>query len=210
MLTRVSVWQGLGAGRGRVARRVGRRGPAGRPPIEQRDPTLRADLEALIEPTTRSDPESPLRWTTRSVRNLAAELRRQGEVLSPPVLVRCGWPRQHLCDEIVDELVETIMAHARWTKAQILETYGPVLRSAVVVTPVDETETHRRFVDNDLDDTLFIRVAEAIVTQAPHILEADGLRLIVSENTNQFRPGPNYASFRRGTAHDALLRLEAA
>jgi hypothetical protein len=64
-------------GRGRV-----RRPGAGRPPIEQRDPTLRADLEALIEPTTRGDPESPLRWTTRSVRNLAAELVRQGHAVS--------------------------------------------------------------------------------------------------------------------------------
>ena len=64
-------------GRGRV-----RRAGAGRPSIEQRDPTLRADLEALIEPTTRGDPESPLRWTTRSVRNLAAELVRQGHAVS--------------------------------------------------------------------------------------------------------------------------------
>ena len=64
-------------GRGRI-----RRPGAGRPPIEERDPTLRADLEALIEPTARGDPESPLRWTTRSVRNLAAELRRQGHAVS--------------------------------------------------------------------------------------------------------------------------------
>jgi len=64
-------------GRGRI-----RRPGAGRPPIEERDPTLRADLEALIEPTTRGDPISPLRWTTRSVRNLAAELRRAGHVVS--------------------------------------------------------------------------------------------------------------------------------
>ena len=35
------------------------------------DPTLLADLEALVEPTTRGDPESPLRWTCRSVRRLA-------------------------------------------------------------------------------------------------------------------------------------------
>ena len=63
--------------RGRV-----RRAGAGRPAIGQRDPTLRADLEALIEPTTRGDPESPLRWTTRSVRNLAAELQRQGHAVS--------------------------------------------------------------------------------------------------------------------------------
>jgi len=59
-----------------------RRPGAGRPPIEERDPTLRADLEALIEPTTRGDPESALRWTTRSVRNLADELVRLGHRVS--------------------------------------------------------------------------------------------------------------------------------
>jgi len=65
-----------------VARGRVRRAGAGRPPIEQRDPTLRRDLEGLIEPTSRGDPESPLRWTTKSVRNLAAELRRQGHAVS--------------------------------------------------------------------------------------------------------------------------------
>ena len=71
------VQAGETVGRGRI-----RRAGAGRPPIERRDPTLRRDLEALIEPTSRGDPESPLRWTTRSVRNLAAELRRQGHAVS--------------------------------------------------------------------------------------------------------------------------------
>ena len=59
-----------------------RRAGAGRPRIEDRDPTLRRDLEALIEPTSRGDPESPLRWTTKSVRRLAAELRRAGHPVS--------------------------------------------------------------------------------------------------------------------------------
>ena len=59
-----------------------RRAGAGRPRAEQRDPTLRDHLEALIEPTTRGDPESPLRWTTKSVRRLAAELGRQGHAVS--------------------------------------------------------------------------------------------------------------------------------
>ena len=66
----------LGA-KGRV-----RRAGAGRPRIEDRDPTLRRDLEALIEPTSRGDPTSPLRWTTKSVRRLAAELRRAGHPVS--------------------------------------------------------------------------------------------------------------------------------
>ena len=83
-LARTTVERGMADVRTgeRLARGRVRRAGAGRPPIEQRDPTLRADLEALIEPTTRGDPESPLRWTTRSVRNLAAELVRQGHVVS--------------------------------------------------------------------------------------------------------------------------------
>jgi len=63
--------------RGRIRRPGG-----GRKRTVELDPTLRADLEALIEPGTRGDPESPLRWTTRSVRNLAAELERQGHRVS--------------------------------------------------------------------------------------------------------------------------------
>jgi len=47
-----------------------------------RDPTLRSDLEALIEPTSRGDPESPLRWTCKSIRKLAEELTRQGHKTS--------------------------------------------------------------------------------------------------------------------------------
>jgi len=55
-----------------------RRPGGGRKRTVDQDPTLVADLEALIEPTTRGDPESPLRWTCKSVRRLAAELTRQG------------------------------------------------------------------------------------------------------------------------------------
>ncbi len=59
-----------------------RRPGGGRKRTVERDPTLLADLEGLIEPGTRGDPESPLRWTTRSVRNLAAELGRMGHSVS--------------------------------------------------------------------------------------------------------------------------------
>ena len=55
-----------------------RRPGGGRKRTVDQDPTLIADLEALIEPTARGDPESPLRWTCKSVRRLAAELTRQG------------------------------------------------------------------------------------------------------------------------------------
>src|SRR5215831_13489425 len=50
-----------------------RRPGAGRKPAICKDPTLLADLEALVEPTTRGDPESPLRWTCKSVRRLTGK-----------------------------------------------------------------------------------------------------------------------------------------
>jgi hypothetical protein len=46
------------------------------------DPTLRRDLERLVDPLTRGDPESPLRWTCKSVRKLAGELRQRGHRVS--------------------------------------------------------------------------------------------------------------------------------
>ena len=55
---------------------------AGRKKTSQKDPSLKADLEKLIEPTTRGDPESSLRWTCKSVRKLAEELKRQGHKTS--------------------------------------------------------------------------------------------------------------------------------
>ena len=67
----------LGADKARV-RRVG----GGRKRAVVRDPSLRDDLERLVEPTSRGDPESPLRWTCKSVRKLAEELRRQGHKTS--------------------------------------------------------------------------------------------------------------------------------
>jgi Rhodopirellula transposase DDE domain len=59
-------------------RRVG----GGRKRTSDTDPTLRADLERLVDPMTRGDPESPLRWTCKSVRKLAEELRQTGHRVS--------------------------------------------------------------------------------------------------------------------------------
>ena len=59
-----------------------RRPGGGRKPLEAHDPTLRADLERLVEPVTRGDPQSPLRWTCKSVRRLARELQGQGHRVS--------------------------------------------------------------------------------------------------------------------------------
>jgi hypothetical protein len=58
-------------------------------PAKAGDPTLLADLEALVEPPacagaglTRGDPESPLRWTCKSVRRRAQALQAQGHQVS--------------------------------------------------------------------------------------------------------------------------------
>ena len=59
-----------------------RRPGGGRKRTVERDPSLREDLDRLVEPTSRGDPKSPLRWTCKSVRQLAAELKRQGHTTS--------------------------------------------------------------------------------------------------------------------------------
>jgi Rhodopirellula transposase DDE domain len=59
-----------------------RRPGAGRKPTISKDPTLLADLEALVEPTSRRDSESPLRWTCKSVHRLAQALQAQGHEVS--------------------------------------------------------------------------------------------------------------------------------
>jgi hypothetical protein len=59
-----------------------RRPGGGRKRAADKDVTLTADLEALVEPTASGDPDSPLRWTSKSVRRLADELRAQGHEVS--------------------------------------------------------------------------------------------------------------------------------
>ena len=67
-----------------VARGAGRirRAGGGRKRTVDIDATLLQDLELLVDPLTRGDPESPLRWTCKSVRKLAAELKRKGHSTS--------------------------------------------------------------------------------------------------------------------------------
>ena len=64
-----------------------RRPGGGRKKNLQKDPTLLADLEGLVEPTASGDPQSPLRWTSKSVRKLAVELRAMGHCVSHQLVV---------------------------------------------------------------------------------------------------------------------------
>jgi hypothetical protein len=59
-----------------------RRPGGGRNKTVETDPSVRTDLERLVEPVRRGDPESALRWTGKSVRKLAAERRERGHQAS--------------------------------------------------------------------------------------------------------------------------------
>ena len=63
---------------GRIRREGG--GPR---PLTERDASLLADLERLVEPATRGDPERPLLWVSKSCDKLAAALRGLGHAVSP-------------------------------------------------------------------------------------------------------------------------------
>jgi Rhodopirellula transposase DDE domain len=78
---------------GRVRREGG--GPR---PLTDRDASLLADLERLVEPATRGDPERPLLWASKSCDKLAAALGDMGHAVSPntvrKLLPRLGFSRQ--------------------------------------------------------------------------------------------------------------------
>lgn len=75
-----------------------RRPGGGRTRATEKDATLVADLEVLVEPTTSGDPDSPLRWTSKSVRHLSAELQAMGHDVShrlvANLLHECGYSLQ--------------------------------------------------------------------------------------------------------------------
>jgi len=66
--------------------------------LTERDPTLLADLEGLIEPVTLGDPERPLLWVSKSLDKLARALGDMGHAISPnsvrKLLTQLGFSRQ--------------------------------------------------------------------------------------------------------------------
>jgi len=65
-----------------------RRAGGGRKRSKEKDETLLADLDQLLDPATRGDPMSPLRWTCKSTPKLAAELQAQGHDVSQSTVWR--------------------------------------------------------------------------------------------------------------------------
>jgi len=87
-IARSTIWRGIAelhAPGPKEFTRIRRPG-GGRKRLIETDPTLLADLEALVDPEARGDPMSPLRWTSKGVRTLAEELQRQGHTASYPVV----------------------------------------------------------------------------------------------------------------------------
>jgi hypothetical protein len=79
-------------------RRVG----GGRKKTRDRDPSLLADLEALVNPDTRGDPMSPLRWTCKSTRQLAEALNQHGHQVS-----------EHIVRDLLHEAGYSLQANAK-------------------------------------------------------------------------------------------------
>jgi len=66
-------------------KRIGGEG-GGRKKQEEHDPSLQADLEALLDP--KGDPMSLVRWTTKSVAKLKEALKQQGHELGDTAISR--------------------------------------------------------------------------------------------------------------------------
>src|SRR5215831_14167142 len=79
-----------------------RRPGGGRKKAKQKDPTLVADLEKVVESSTRGGPESCLRGTCKSVRRLSQELAQMGHQVSYPVVA-----------ELLHELAYSLQANRK-------------------------------------------------------------------------------------------------
>lgn len=60
----------------------------GRKKLEEKDPTLLNDLEALIDSSTRGDPRCPLKWSSKSTLKITAELKKIGHKVSQPTVYK--------------------------------------------------------------------------------------------------------------------------
>ena len=114
-----------------------------------------------------------------------------------------------MCDELREEVLEQLERHLGWSTETARAVYGPIFDAARWVNAVPERVDHRLIV-HDIDDTILVRVAEAVFVDANDITGANQVRYIVSENTRHLRPGSAYAGFLIGTAHTVVTVLRAA
>ena len=114
-----------------------------------------------------------------------------------------------MCDELHEEVLEQLERHLGWSTGTARDIYGPIFDAARWVTAVAERVDHR-LIAHDIDDTILVRIAEAVFVDAMEITGADQVRYIVSENTRHLRPGSAYAGFLVGTAHTVIAVVRDA
>jgi transposase len=87
-LSRTTIHQGLRelAKETNLVPERSRRQGGGRKKVQERDPSILTDLEAMVHPSSRGDPMSPLRWTLKSTRQLAEALTKKGYQVTHPVV----------------------------------------------------------------------------------------------------------------------------
>ena len=130
------VSRSTGLSRARIARGIGelhaaeilspqctRRSGGGRKRTIDKDVTLLADLDALLESTTAGLPDAALRWTAKSVRKLAAELQAMGHTVS-----------HRLVAALLHELGYTLQANRKTREGAL---------SIPIATPSSSTSTTR-------------------------------------------------------------------
>jgi hypothetical protein len=108
-----------------------------------------------------------------------------------------------MCDELRNEVLDLLERHLAWPTVTAYKAYAPIFEAARWLTPVAERADHR-LIAHDIDDTMLVRVAEAVYVDALELVAPGQVRYIVSENTRHLRPGSAYAGFLFGTAHDVL------
>lgn len=153
-----------------------RRPGGGRKKATDKDPTLRADLERLVESSTRGDPESPLLWVCKSVRQLAKELQQQGHQVS-----------HQLVSELLHELGYSLQANRK-----VVEGSQHPDRDAQFEHINRQTRLFRTFVIEEEHGSRVIALRESQV-----IFDRRGAAAMASRKLSVLIPGPGFGRSSR-------------
>lgn len=133
---------------------------------------------------------------------------RRGGASTVLALAAAGVVDVVLCEEIRAELREVFEDDGLDPRSidLILGRYAEIFTRVRWLIPVPQGTHHLKVVANDEEDTMVVRVAEAIFTQATDLVPAPD-KFVVSANTKHFRPGTNYAGFQFVTAREFVEKL---
>ncbi len=173
--------------------RIRRKG-GGRKQAIVKDPTLKQDLEQLIDPADEFE-RSPLRWTCKSVRTLASELNDMGHVIS-----------HNRIADLLHELGYTLRANQRTLmsasqdnrEAQFFYVNERVKQFLLANDPVIFVDIRKRELVNQarlrerhVDDLEQQQLQAAIEDDAPSMFDEDGnpmawMGVMIDEETAEF------------------------